>query len=275
MNPALDVEGLVVDHGGLRAVDDVSLRVGVGEIVGLIGPNGAGKTSLIDAVCGYTAARSGRVALNGQSIGHLAAHERARQGLGRTFQSLELFDDLTVAQNLAVMVHRAGYRGLAADLAGPRHSNTSGSPEVRSTLEVVGLTAVAQRIPTELSNGQRHLVALGRAVAASPTVVCLDEPAAGLDPAETDQLAAVIRSVAAGGSAILLVDHDMDLMFGICDRLEVLDFGCTIASGSPEDVRRNPVVIEAYLGEVHPATRTQPDPQGPVSPAPDPREQAP
>lgn len=257
MTPVLEVRGLTVRYGGLCAVDDVSLHVNGGEVVGLIGPNGAGKTTFIDAVCGYTPAQAGSVTVGGQQLGHLPPHRRARLGLGRTFQSLELFDDLTVAQNLAVMGVRTGPAAVATDLAGPRRSIIAAAPAVVTTLEALDLTNVAGRLPAELSNGQRHLVALGRAMAAAPRVLCLDEPAAGLDPAETELLADVVRSIAAAGTAVLLVDHDMDLMFGTCDRLEVLDFGRTIASGTPAEVRRNPNVIDAYLGTVHPAVSSR------------------
>jgi len=246
---ALEVAGLTVTHGGLCAVDAVSLSVGAGEVVGLIGPNGAGKTTFIDTVCGYTPARAGVVRLGGVDLEGRSPSDRARAGLGRTFQSLELFDDLTVAENLAAPVHPRGARSVVADLAGPRRSAVGDEPAVAAALALVGLEALGRRTPGELSNGERHLVAVGRAIAAGPSVLCLDEPAAGLDPAETATLADVIRSVADGGVAVLLVDHDMDLVLGTCDRVVVLDFGRVIAAGTPAEVRVDPVVLEAYLGQ--------------------------
>lgn len=248
MSAALEVSGLTVDHGGLRAVDDVSLTVGRGEVVGLIGPNGAGKTTCIDAICGYTPARSGTVRLDGTDLAGAPPHRRARLGLARTYQSLELFDDLSVAENLAVSVHPRGLASVAADLRGPWRRGGATGERVDEVLELVGLTGAGDRTPTALSNGERHLVALGRALVAAPTVLCLDEPAAGLDPAETRRLAEVVRAAADGGVGVLLVDHDMELVLGTCDRVVVLDFGHCIATGTPAEVRANPHVLEAYLG---------------------------
>jgi branched-chain amino acid transport system ATP-binding protein len=258
--PVLEVVGLTVHHGGLCAVDAVSLEMAAGEVVGLIGPNGAGKTTLIDAVCGYTPARSGVVRLGGVDVGGLAPHRRARLGLARTFQSLELFDDLTVAENLAVAAHARGLASVVADLAGPRHSAVGSGGEIADALSLVGLDGYGERTPSGLSNGERHLVALARALVASPAVVCLDEPAAGLDPLETAVLAGVVRAVADAGAGVLLVDHDMDLVLGACDRVVVLDFGRRIAVGPPATVRRDPLVLEAYLGTVPADSSTSADP---------------
>ena len=247
-SPLLEVTGLTVRHGGLVALDGVDMVVGLGQVVGLIGPNGAGKTTFIDAVTGYTRAATGMVHLDGADISSLTPHRRARLGMTRTFQSLELFDDLSVAQNLAVAMGSQGLAGLAADLAGPGRSAVGSEPAIADTLDHLGLNGCADRLPVELSNGQRHLVALGRALVAGPRLVCLDEPAAGLDPAETATLATLVAGLGDRGMGVLLVDHDMDLVMEVCDVIHVLDFGRCIAVGSPEVVRHDPVVREAYLG---------------------------
>ncbi len=242
----LDVHGLTVRHGGLVALDGVNLVVAGGSVAGLIGPNGAGKTTFIDAVSGFTASASGRVFFAGRSVEHLRPHDRARRGLVRTFQSLELFDDLTVRENLSVVAITPTWRSTVSDLFWPKSSHDDGT---EALLETFGLAADADRSPNELSNGQRHLVALARAVAARPKLVLLDEPAAGLDPDETDELAAVLRRLPQLGTAVLLVDHDMSLVMGVCDTLHVLDFGRVIASGPPAQVRADPQVVAAYLGQ--------------------------
>lgn len=234
MTGGLRVDALTVDFGGVRAVDDVTFTVEAAEVVGLIGPNGAGKTTVVDAVSGFTAVTAGTVHLGDTELSAMAPHERARAGLGRTFQSLELFADLTVAENLAV-----ASPGGASD-----HSQA-----VDSVLETLGLSPCARRLPTTLSNGERHLVALARALVAQPDVVCLDEPAAGLDTNETSALAAVVRATAKAGTGVLLIDHDVDLVLGTCDRVVVLDFGRVIASGTPAEVREHPDVVAAYLGD--------------------------
>lgn len=253
MSPArppalLEVSGLSVNHGGLRALDVVDLVVEPGQVVGLIGPNGAGKTTFIDAVTGYTRALEGTVCVAGVDVSSLAPHRRATLGMARTFQSLELFDDLTVAQNLAVATGTGGVAGLVADVMGPGRSAVGSDPAIAATLNDLGLAVHADRLPVELSNGERHLVALGRALVAGPRIVCLDEPAAGLDPVETSSLAVTVSGLGDSGMGVLLVDHDMDLVMEVCDVIYVLDFGRCIAVGSPGVVRHDPLVREAYLG---------------------------
>jgi ABC-type branched-subunit amino acid transport system ATPase component len=226
----LEVTDLVVSFGGVRAVDGVSFSVAAGEMHGLIGPNGAGKTSTIDALTGFVPHR-GRISFEGRTIDDLPAHERSRAGLTRTFQSLELFDDLTVRENCQV---------------GPRR----GAPaeDIDRVLDLFDLTPFADRTPPELSLGHRKLVAVARALASRPRLLLLDEPAAGLDSTDSLLLGEHLRSVIDVGVTVLLVDHDMGLVLGVCDHVTVLDFGRVLASGTPDEIRSNSEVIDAYLG---------------------------
>ena len=229
----LRVTGLSVSFGGVHALRDVTLEVREGELVGLIGPNGAGKTTLVDAVSGF-AGYTGRVELSGSDISGLPPYERARRGLGRTWQSTELFDDLDVRENLTVAVR---------DGTGARDGSAM------PTLALVGMDWAAEAMPAQLSMGQRKLVGVARALAAKPRLLCLDEPAAGLDTRESAELGACLRSLADQGQSMLLIEHDMGLVLGICDRVVVLEFGQVIADGPPEAVRTDPHVIAAYLGQ--------------------------
>jgi branched-chain amino acid transport system ATP-binding protein len=221
----LKAERMSVSFGGVHALVDVDLDVDEGRLVGLIGPNGAGKTTFIDAITGFVRSR-GRVELDGRDLSRLAPHERARSGLTRTWQATELFDDLTVGENVAVAARSAedAERALA------------------------GLEPIADKLPEHISQGERKLVGVARALAAAPRVVCLDEPAAGLDANESDQLGRSLRQVVDGGTGMLLVDHDMSLVLSVCDWIVVLEFGKVIATGTPEEVRRDRRVVEAYLG---------------------------
>jgi len=244
MTPVLKATGISVRFGGVHAVDDVDLEVGEGQLVGLIGPNGAGKTTFIDAISGFVRS-DGTVELDGADLTRLPPHARARRGLARTWQSIELFDDLSIGENLLVASHRPPtWKTVLETVSVPGDA----SAEVAPALRLLGLDEVADRMPTELSQGQRKLAGIARALVANPRVVCLDEPAAGLDTVESEALGARLRALADDGQAMLLVDHDMGLVLGICDEVVVLEFGHVIARGAPDVVRNDPQVIGAYLG---------------------------
>jgi branched-chain amino acid transport system ATP-binding protein len=241
----LETFDLSVTYGGLRAVDGVDITVEEGQLVGLIGPNGAGKTTFIDALTGFTRS-AGRINFGDREISELPAHRRARIGLGRTWQSLELFDDLNVLENLQVAAEPQSAKGFLLDLVWPgRRRDRAASEEA---LAAVGLQAIAERMPSELSQGQRKLVGVARALAAHPRLVAMDEPAAGLDTTESQALGERLRAVVNGGVTIFLVDHDMGLVLSVCDYVYVIEFGRLIASGKPDQIRVDERVIGAYLG---------------------------
>jgi len=242
----LSTSELRVTYGPVVAVESLTLDVPEGGIVGLIGPNGAGKTSAIDAISGYHPATSGEVLFDGDDVTRTRPFRRARRGLARTFQSVELFDDLTVEENLQVAADHLGMGRALRDLFLP--VRTADREGVDWALELCGLGDVAERMPTELSAGRRKLVGVARALAQRPKVVLMDEPAAGLDTDESQELGERLKTMPAAGVSVLIVDHDMSLVLGICDQIHVLDFGRSIAHGTPKQIRTDPAVIGAYLG---------------------------
>jgi branched-chain amino acid transport system ATP-binding protein len=234
----LETIRLGVSYGGVGALCDVDLKVFAGEMVGLIGPNGAGKTTAIDTLSGFVRAQSGRVRFCGHDITAMQPHRRAQLGLGRTFQSIESFEPLSIGDNVRVAVTPRGLR---------RSRDTD--LRVAAILDQLDLTAVASAFPGELSYGQQKLAGLATALVREPRVLLLDEPAAGLDGASVEVLGTQLRRVREGGVGVLLVDHDMDVVFGLCDRVYVLDFGRLISVGTPDAVRQDPRVTSAYLGQ--------------------------
>ncbi len=231
----LEVRGLSVRYGGVVAVDNVDLELRRGTIVGLIGPNGAGKTTLVDAITGF-AASTGEVLVDGKNLRRLAPFKRVRSQLGRTFQLSQLYEDLSVRENVVV--------GIAAAVGRePR--------DLDETLELLDLSGVADRPVGELSQGRRQLVAVARALVGNPDVLLLDEPAGGLDSSESQWLGERLRRIRDSGVSILLIDHDMHLVFALCDSLYVLNFGEVIAHGSPDEIKADRGVTAAYLGETH------------------------
>jgi branched-chain amino acid transport system ATP-binding protein len=243
VTPLLRANDVRVRFGGVHALAGVDLEVQEGQLVGLIGPNGAGKTTFVDAMTGFVS-YTGHIELEGRDLAGLPPHARARAGLARTWQSTELFDDLTIRENLAVAAHRTSGR------ARPRlrWPTTTSVDTIDESLELVELGWACEMMPGDLSQGQRKVAGVARAIAMRPRLLCLDEPGAGLDTSESEELGRRLRGLADSGTSMLLIDHDMGLVLSICDQVFVLEFGRLIAAGPPDVVRRDPAVVTAYLG---------------------------
>jgi branched-chain amino acid transport system ATP-binding protein len=252
----LEVAGLRKRFAGVVALQDVDLAVEAGERVGLIGPNGAGKTTLFNCVLGVEPIERGRVVLDGRSLDGLAVHQRARLGVGRTFQRIELFGESTVREHLLIAERtRRGDGRLWKDLLGRGRPRPDEMARCDAVLELLGLGDLADEPIERLSLGKARLVEVGRALVTDPKVLLLDEPSSGLDRAETTALAATLREVQAEqGFAILLVEHDVELVAGFTERCYVLDFGQVIAEGATAEVLASDVVRHAYLGDLEVAT---------------------
>jgi branched-chain amino acid transport system ATP-binding protein len=233
---ALRVDDVTVGFGGRLALDGVSLRAEAGAITGLIGPNGAGKTTLFNVICGLQPPTRGRVHVGGREVTALPPFKRARHGLARTFQRLELFGLLTVRDNVR----------LAAQVAKAQHAEASAD----ALLDRLGLTELAGERADRLPTGQARVVELARALATKPAVLLLDEPASGQDETETAAFADVLRAVAGDGVAVVLVEHDVQLVMDICSQVYVLDLGRVLAAGPPAAVQQDEAVLAAYLGQV-------------------------
>ncbi|MDA8359864.1 MAG: ABC transporter ATP-binding protein [Actinomycetota bacterium] len=239
--PALAVDDVSVRFGGIAALNDVSLSAPGGRVTGLIGPNGAGKTTLFNVITGLQRPDRGRVSIGGRDVTRLGPHRRARLGLARTFQRLELFGTLSAAENVLVGLEAPFIRRAGKDRA-------PATPV--SLLERVGVGGAPDSPVASLPTGSARLVELARALAIDPQVLLLDEPCSGLDETETAALGRLLQSLAAEGRAVLLVEHDMDVVLEICDTVHVLDFGEVIASGTPAEIRSDPAVQAAYLGRI-------------------------
>ena len=237
--PLLQIEDVTVRFGGVTALEHVDLDADEGAITGLIGPNGAGKTTLFNVICGLQPPTEGRVLWDGEDISKLKPHQRARRGIGRTFQRIEVFGSLDVRENLLVAAEVR--KRWARDRSDPR-------VVAEELVDRVGLRDVVSERADSLPTGIMRLVEMGRSLAAAPRLMLLDEVSSGLSDAEAEELAALMRELAAGGIGILLVGHDMELVMEVCTRVHVLEFGRIIAAGTPDEIRADQAVQDAYLG---------------------------
>jgi branched-chain amino acid transport system ATP-binding protein len=247
----LKVQDLTVRFRGLVAVDTVSFQVEAGTVHGLIGPNGAGKTTCFNLISGLIVPTSGHVTLGSVRLDGLPSWKRTRVGLSRTFQNIRMFQEMTVRENVMTGMQarlRASLPEILGRVGRFRREESAAQARADELLGFVGLTAAADRRAGDLSYGDQRRLEIARAVASEPKLLMLDEPAAGMNPAETRELVELLQRLKQGGLTLLLVEHDMHFVMSLCDRITVLNFGRKIAEGSPREIRESPTVIEAYLG---------------------------
>ena len=260
MDTILQLEGVSRAFGGLMAVGDVGFSVQSGEIFGLIGPNGAGKTTLFNLISGITPVSAGRISFLGQDILGIAPHKVAGMGMARTFQNIRLFAGMSVLDNVRAPMQAFVKTGLLSDLLGLPASRAQEAQILAPAMELltlVGLDAKAAAVASSLPYGERRRLEIARALALRPKLLLLDEPAAGLNLAEKAELSSFIRDLRTRFDlTVLIIEHHVPLVMGLCDRLAVLNFGRLICQGKPEDVRADQCVIDAYLGDTHATART-------------------
>ncbi|QEO09289.1 ABC transporter ATP-binding protein [Protaetiibacter larvae] len=249
--PLLDVDHVTIKFGGVVALDDVSFDIKPGEILGLIGPNGAGKTTAFNVITGVYQATSGTVTFDGTRLAKKKRYQITKLGIARTFQNIRLFPSMTALDNVLVGADVHSKVGvLRAIFRTPyfRRTERESKELARELLTFVGVDGRAEEFSTNLSYGDQRRLEIARALATKPKLICLDEPAAGFNPAEKQRLMQLIRNIRDAGNTVLLVEHDMKLVMGVCDRIVVLEFGKKVAEGTPAEIQANPVVIAAYLG---------------------------
>ena len=249
--PLLSLAGVSKHFGGLRVLEEVSFEVPAGSIFGLIGPNGAGKTTVFNLVTGLLPPSSGSIRFNGADLAGVPAHRITRRGIARTFQNIRIFREMTLLENVIVGMHDHlpyGMAGLLLNLPGYRRAEARARERAMELLSWMRLDDKADMLADSLSCGGQRRLEFARALATEPKLLLLDEPVAGMNPAEKDELMAEIRNIQARGYSIFMIEHDMRFVMGLCERIAVLNFGRIIAAGAPEAIRSNPDVIEAYLG---------------------------